>query len=327
MYKNCLLTLCFISFSSFLFSQEPAHIHYGIQDGLPTTQIYQSIQDSRGFMWFATDRGLVRYNGYEFHTLTQSDGLPDDVVFGFHKDRNDRVWFYTYNGGIAYLENDSVRVPSFNDSLIDKLGNTVIGTLYLDEQDTIWLGSRWQPRVVKIDPTGKVHITKYSKGLSQLRITEIDSRGFIFGFSGEVAKSKEVLLQTLGGSYVFQLPEVVNYDSPIGCAIKTTQSFYCAQSRSLFEITSSGIQQETTLADKVTVSLFKDKQGDIWVGVYNGGAFRFKQGNLNSLPDNYLRDYSVSSIYEDEEGGYWFTTLFAGIFYVMKPSLCLRVTI
>ena len=39
------------------------YFQYTQWDGLPSSEIYDIIQDERGFIWFATDRGLARYDG------------------------------------------------------------------------------------------------------------------------------------------------------------------------------------------------------------------------------------------------------------------------
>ena len=38
------------------------------------TQVNRIVRDSRGMMWFATDNGLYRYDGYEFQSFKSSSG-------------------------------------------------------------------------------------------------------------------------------------------------------------------------------------------------------------------------------------------------------------
>ena len=51
--------------------------HYGVEDGLPQNSIMDIMQDSKGFMWFATWNGLCKFDGYNFYTyrIQQSDKL------------------------------------------------------------------------------------------------------------------------------------------------------------------------------------------------------------------------------------------------------------
>ena len=48
---------------------------YTTADGLPKDQINRIVQDSRGFMWFATSDGLARFDGYQFTSYGVEQGL------------------------------------------------------------------------------------------------------------------------------------------------------------------------------------------------------------------------------------------------------------
>jgi len=79
--------------------------HYTTADGLPSTKIYQSIQDQKGFMWFATDQGVVKFDGYNFKIFNAKDGLPSDDVFKLSEDNSGRIWLSTFNE-LGYIQND-----------------------------------------------------------------------------------------------------------------------------------------------------------------------------------------------------------------------------
>ena len=40
--------------------------NYSVKDGLPFVQVATIFQDTKGFMWFGTQDGLNRYDGYKF---------------------------------------------------------------------------------------------------------------------------------------------------------------------------------------------------------------------------------------------------------------------
>jgi len=57
-------------------SAQKLHIkNYTTDDGLPSSQVWCSLQDSKGYIWFGTSSGLVKYNGKEFFTYTVADGM------------------------------------------------------------------------------------------------------------------------------------------------------------------------------------------------------------------------------------------------------------
>jgi two-component sensor histidine kinase len=86
------------------FAQGPSLIRYSIDDGLPSNMVYSVIQDSKGFLWFATDRGIARFNGLSFERFSTFDGLADNESFNITEDYNERLWISAYNGTLCYFK-------------------------------------------------------------------------------------------------------------------------------------------------------------------------------------------------------------------------------
>ena len=53
------------------------------------------IQDLEGNMWFATSRGLTKFDGAKFRTFTYKDGLSNQDVWDLFVDAKNRVWFFS----------------------------------------------------------------------------------------------------------------------------------------------------------------------------------------------------------------------------------------
>ena len=70
-------------------------ITYTTKQGLPSNYIYDVTQDSNGFMWFATNRGVVKFDGMTFKTFTVKDGLPNNDTWKLESDFQGRVWYYS----------------------------------------------------------------------------------------------------------------------------------------------------------------------------------------------------------------------------------------
>ena len=62
-------------------SFQPAFRQYTMEDGLPSLEVFQVFQDSKGYIWFATKLGVTRYDGYEMQSFTDGDGLPKAAIF------------------------------------------------------------------------------------------------------------------------------------------------------------------------------------------------------------------------------------------------------
>ncbi|MES1181535.1 MAG: two-component regulator propeller domain-containing protein, partial [Flavobacterium sp.] len=54
----------------------PVFRNIGVNEGLPSSEVYRIIQDKKGFIWFSTDAGVCRFNGHSFKCFTTADGLP-----------------------------------------------------------------------------------------------------------------------------------------------------------------------------------------------------------------------------------------------------------
>ena len=73
------------------------------EEGLPSNETYYVFEDSRHYLWIATDLGVVRYNGNKFELFN----LPDNVVFKIKEDSKGRIWFFTHTAQLAYFENEN----------------------------------------------------------------------------------------------------------------------------------------------------------------------------------------------------------------------------
>ena len=102
------LLFCFgiLLVPTLLFAQDPVSINYNSENGLPSNTVYYTMQDSRGYIWFATDKGVVKFDGITFRTYTTSDGITDNECYDIFEDSQHRIWFSTYNGTPYYFKND-----------------------------------------------------------------------------------------------------------------------------------------------------------------------------------------------------------------------------
>src|SRR4051794_25717817 len=136
MSKN-ILSLYFFLSTLGLFAQGDFLRHYSINEGLPASETYMAFQDSKGYIWIATDMGVSRFDGYNFNTYTTAEGLTDNVVFSFYEDPKGRIWFYTFSGRMCYFFNDTIYEKNIqvNDRLHNLLASGLLTSLYVDEHD------------------------------------------------------------------------------------------------------------------------------------------------------------------------------------------------
>lgn len=87
-------------------AQEP--INYSTKNGLPSNHVYDILQDEDGFIWFATNRGLVKYDGHSFRYFNHSDGLPNNDTWKLDLDTKGRLWYFSKSNRQGYIAKDSI---------------------------------------------------------------------------------------------------------------------------------------------------------------------------------------------------------------------------
>lgn len=101
--------------------------HAGDDTALSSNSVSSITVDSRGDIWFATDRGgICRYNSSQdnFTTFSKKDGLPDDVSYKILEDSLHNLWFGTNKGLVRFNPSTgAVKVFTSEDGLLSNQYN------------------------------------------------------------------------------------------------------------------------------------------------------------------------------------------------------------
>ena len=92
------LLLCLAIGSSKSHAEQLPIKTYTTADGLVRDEINRIIQDSHGYLWFCTDEGLSRFDGYKFTNYTTADGLPSGAVSDLLETRDGTYLVATAHG-------------------------------------------------------------------------------------------------------------------------------------------------------------------------------------------------------------------------------------
>ncbi len=91
--KGAVLAIYFLIFTNPISAQVYLFEQIGLEDGLPNNRINDMIEDSRGFIWLATDGGgLIRFDGYEFKTFSQNAENSDLLAYSLKEDGEGNIW-------------------------------------------------------------------------------------------------------------------------------------------------------------------------------------------------------------------------------------------
>ncbi|MBX7240270.1 MAG: hypothetical protein K1X92_00880 [Bacteroidia bacterium] len=88
-------------------AENPLYTVIGKAQGLPSHEIYDIYQDKKGFMWFATEEGLCRYDGFSTKRfVAPRQGYLSGTYI--QEDRYGRIWYITFEGFAYYTSGDSL---------------------------------------------------------------------------------------------------------------------------------------------------------------------------------------------------------------------------
>ncbi len=90
------------------FSNAQQYVNYNAKNGLPSNHIYRIIQDYKGYIWFLTDNGIVKFNGTEFKTFTTKEGLPTNDIWDVRITPDNKFWFFSKAIKLGFIKNDSI---------------------------------------------------------------------------------------------------------------------------------------------------------------------------------------------------------------------------
>jgi len=155
LYIAVLLLLC--SFTAAAGVDTLGRVHFDVHNGLPSNNLYTFLQDRYGYMWFATENGVVKYNGYTFRTFNTNDGMPSPEVWKLTEDRYGRLWANYHSTQLGYFKQDVFKTIDFN---LPRIYNT---SIFLDKRGIPYFtyGLPSVTTLLSFDSADKISIQKF----------------------------------------------------------------------------------------------------------------------------------------------------------------------
>lgn len=115
--------------------------NYTTADGLARDYVSRIVRDSKGFLWFCTNEGLSRFDGYRFINFGIDQGLPNRAVNDLIETRDGTYWVAT-NGGLCQFHPEAM--PGGQRFSMEYRGEKTIGheinAVLEDRNGVIWCG-------------------------------------------------------------------------------------------------------------------------------------------------------------------------------------------
>ncbi|MCB0806387.1 MAG: hypothetical protein KDC05_11360, partial [Bacteroidales bacterium] len=297
-----------------------------VNEGLPSSRIYDMLQDSTGHIWFATENGVSRFDGYEFRNYTTSNGLPSNSIVQIQLGENNRVWVFPYEGGLFYIENDSVFRHWINDSISGK--QIPFFTKMYDAGGGKYFVSPLNQGLLTFDENTKSfqYLSSFNNKSSKKQpITLFHGRGrdnnFIAGIQDdEIAQKIEQSFSELVRFNYQQQKNNIHYRK--NYLELTPDHSLISLGHVLLETNDGEVTNELRFDNPIAI-LYPDRKGNLWISIEFEGVLMYEEGDLTRKPVRFLEPQTVTSIIEDKTGSFWFTTTDAGAYLV--PSIQFRI--
>ncbi|HOW51124.1 MAG TPA: two-component regulator propeller domain-containing protein [bacterium] len=268
------------------------------KDGLPVNTIVAVTQTPDGYLWLATEEGLVRFDGLRFITYTEENtpALPGRHVLRLLVDRKGRLWVGTYSG-VAYLENGVFKRPDAK----ELQGITIFG--FLEERD----GTLWITTSNGLYALRDLTITRYGTEAgfpdNDIQMPQVDRENTLWVVSG-----RKHLCRFKPGT----APECNDYNEMIrSFRIDIHDRFWIGTYTRL--LIKEGTNLHTVTIDDGTPlfadHLYEDRDGNLWIGSRELELVKVtQQGKRYESDRKNDRIGPVMALFEDRERNLWIGT-------------------
>lgn len=293
------IIITLVQLSLFGYSQNPDYIRYGLGNGLPTSNIYSSFEDSDGYIWLATDVGVLKFDGYSFKHYTTDDGLGDNEVFRVFEDSKNRLWFLSLNGRLSYYEK-GLFYNGAKQLFLNGLSHSRIVMDVLEDSigNLLFLFSDGHISVLDL----KKNVSNIKKNRkSAFSFWKKDSIIHLLTSKGIITNNKQNILVSLNKKLLspYGFRTTIENDSVFFASKNKVHSFHNNTHNILFEI-----------SEKEIIHLSKMNNTFI-IGTTTGLIIK----NKDSIR-HFFKDDEVSNVLIDSQGNYWVSTLNDGIKFI-----------
>ncbi|MDF1573781.1 MAG: transporter substrate-binding domain-containing protein [Bacteroidales bacterium] len=343
-------------YESFQTGQLP-YVNYGADDGLPQEDIFSIFQDQKGYMWFGTNSGAVRYNGREMMVFNHEHGLPGNSVRDIEQDSSGTMYFATTNGIAKFYGDSTTHILwegiSFHHIFIDSrdqrwfLGDDGIyledpegNTRYLNAEHPVLPGIIYS---ITEDPDTKNLLFATIKGIFMFdpSMEQVSQLSDTDCFSIYVDINDSIWISTKNGLTVTHLPGLIedrrnttfyNLNDRLQFPVHIISDISSNKFGSIWLVSDSRImqvistdqkpiiyEQEFGIKNNKILSFLSDQEDNLWIG-FSGGLQRLtnRKGLRNFFPGS-INSY-IYSVFQDKEQRIWITSD-NGAFYFQDSKL------
>ncbi|WP_338844991.1 two-component regulator propeller domain-containing protein [Massilia sp. W12] len=295
--------------------------HLGPEQGLPHPLVTAIAEDSQGFLWFGTQGGLARWDGYRFQTYLPNPAdpysLPNNFVQTLLSDQAGRLWIGTLSGGLAYYD---PKLDRFERVALQSGGkkHNMVSALAEDGQGGLWIGGSdglWHMQ------NGRLSLYEEKDGLLHNHVRSLlrdaggslwigTRKGLMRLMPGESKPHPHPLPEMAVQPHVSALAMSKNGEIWVGTVDQGVWLLHGKRIEKVLE-RAPGASQSQPLRENIS-SMMEIDAHRIWFGTYGNGIIEYDRASGVShriryeaaLPSSLASD-AVLSMWKDRQGQMW----------------------
>lgn len=276
---------------------------YTTSNGLISNKVYHSLRDSKGYMWFFTDKGVSKFDGATFRNFSVFDGLSDNDIYSGFEDKSGRLWLFTNNGFPCYLKNDTAYNEK-NNRLLKKLPKIrYIEYIYEDKDSSLYF-SYYDGSVYKLTDSICIRLLDFNAADPIGCLDKRDDTLKVYGEYTTTYLLHDHLIQnrkTEWTTYFNSLKELIEI-TEYGVKIIKNNSLFWSYTGSDINLSS-------------VIHIYYDENDHLFCTT-NSGLIII---NIKSRQKDKIFEHDeVTCTSQDIYGNYWITTKNNGIYYLNK---------
>ena len=310
-------------------------------DGLSNRSVSSIVQDGRGFLWFGTQSGLNRYDGYDFQVYKKEpfnrNSLSHDLIQTLYMEDGRVLWIGTYQGlNRLDLATEEFQYYGHNPDEPKSLSNNVVVSILKDSAGNLWVGTLDGLNRLDRETNSFVHYfhdpdDPNSPTNDTIRALYEDSRGRVWaGTYGGLLLYRPESDDFIRYSHDLEDPDGIASDNVMAIADDEEGYLWLATwgggGLSRFD-PRTGRAVNYELPDTRSYSLSVEENGLVYVGSWGGGLIGFdrsdrsiRQFTRSQGSETGLNHDIVYSLHRDNSGVLWIGTNGGGINKMKEPD-------
>jgi PAS domain S-box-containing protein len=273
---------------------------------IQSNKIVSIVEDKNGRLWIGTDKGLDLFvnsksrpkKGFFVHFQNDpknTHSIANGTLLCLQEDDDNNLWIGSDIDGLDKLNLKTFDINNpvfthykFNASKPTGINNNAINALFLDRQNSLWIG------------TSKKGINIYNRAFNEFKHISNENN------NENSLSNDQVNVFYEDGEYIW-----IGTDNGLNQYNKKTKTF-----KRFF----NNAFDKNSISTNGVYSIHKDKEGILWIGTWSGGLnlYNYDSDSFshywnNPKDSNSISSNNIFSIFEDRAGNMWFGTVGGGL--------------